>query len=305
VVTQPVEGWEHVRQAVGLYDDIIQDLFSLPGAAGKRRDAERPSPEAPHRDDLLCGCWRAPEAATALLELMGRHMEAIGRLSDLNPGFAMPACSLGRAAMEQGLRLAWLLDAATAEGREQHWLAFERENKRFLNNIKAIDDLMHNEIAEQINDMAERGGGERVPRIPAIETLAARFRPKADVYYVYRLLSQPIHGTTFGSETFHYDARLQWAAQGGQGEWIEAEFWNLPLAATWDTADLGMRAYRDLLAPSHPLPSLDRRAEFLGALSRVPPNYQVRRETPEGKPSATVGSRPNRAARRAAAKRRP
>jgi hypothetical protein len=102
-----------------------------------------------------------------------------------------------------------------------------------------------------------------------------------------------------GAGTFDDDARQQWYAEGGEGEWIEAEFWGMPLIACWEGAELTMRVYRDLLVPGHPLHSLDHAAAFKAALQSVPANYQARLSAKKDAPLT-----PNRAQRRAMQKGR-
>lgn len=294
------EGWEHIETATRLLSAIPPDLFHLPEAAVERIERERPDLDKPHADDLLCGCWAAPNAASALLEMMGRHIDAVLNLADLHAAFASPAQTLARAVMEQGMKVTWLLEPAAATDREQRWIVTEKEKLRFENAVGGIDDDYYNAAIKALDEIASVEPGEPVPGIPSMETLSKQFSPRNDLYVFYRFLSQPIHATTFGSGTFDYDHRHQWNADGGDGEWVEAEFWNMPLIVMWDAAESAMTRYRDLLAPGAPLPSLEHHHEFMKAIRRVPPNFQARqdiaRRATEAKPQL------NREQRRAAAK---
>lgn len=303
----PVEGWEHVEHAVGLLDAVVDDIFRLPGAAQMRAETERERLGDDHGDDLLCGCWGAPMRASALLEMMGRHIEAIARLASLHAGFASPAQSLARAAVEQGLRAAWLLDPPDPVDREQRWLALERESARLFRDVDPTENARAaQERVEELDAIAEAIGREPVPGTPSAQHLAETFSGGPGLYRLYRWLSQPVHGTAVGAGTFDYDARQEWNRRGGVGEWVEAEFWAMPLIATWDASEPAMRRYRDLLAPDEPMPSLDRRRDFREALHRLPPNYQARATiAAEKRPAKAVKpASPNRAQRRAAERRR-
>lgn len=303
-----IEGWEHVEHAIGLLGAVVDDLFRLPAAAQRRAEAERDRLGDAHGDDLLCGCWSAPFTATALLEMMGRHIDGIARLAEVHPGYASPAQSLARAAVEQGLRIAWLLDPSDPVVREQRWLTLEREAARLFRHVDpAKDETAAEERVQELDAIGEAIGGEPVPGTPSAEALVGMFTTGPAIYGFYRWLSQPIHGTAVGAGTFEYEAREEWNKQGGVGEWIEAEFWAMPLIATWEAAEPAMRRYGGLLAPAEPLHSLSRRSSFIDTLQKVPPNYQARMTTAEeqGNPART---RPptglNRAQRRAAGRRR-
>jgi hypothetical protein len=296
------EGWRHVETAIELLSAIPKDLFHLPEAAVERIERERPDLGKPHPDDLLCGCWAAATAASALLEMMGRHIDAVLNLAELHAAFASPAQTLARAVMEQGMRVAWLLDPATATDREQRWFAIEKERLRFMKAVGGMDAGSCDAQISQLDEVAKKMPGLPVPGIPSIEALSKSFSPHVDLYQFYRFLSQPIHGTTFGSGTFDYANRHQWNADGGDGEWVEAEFWNMPLVVMWDASHAAMIRYRDLLAPGTPLSSLDHYDEFILALSSVPPNFQARKDIERRAREGTP--RLNREQRRAATKRR-
>lgn len=233
--------------------------------------------------------------------MMGRHIDAVLNLARLHPGYATPAQTLARVVMEQSMRAAWLLEPETAVDREQRWVATEAEKLRFHKDVGLMDEEQFGALTNELSGVAETGGGEKVKGIPSMEQLCERFSPEADLYTFYRFLSQPIHGTAFGAGTFDYDYRFDWNEVGGEGEWIEAEFWNMPLLAIWDSAAVAMTYYRDRLIPGHSLTSIRRRSEFVATLQRVPPNFQARRTIEESKPSTPV---PNRQQRRQAERRR-
>lgn len=309
-VDPDIEGWDDVRHAITFLDAVVDDIFRLPAAAQHRAEEERERLGDEHGDDLLCGCWSAPFTASALLEMMGRHIEAIIRLSDLNAAFASPAQTLARAVVEQGLRVAWLLEPGEPVDREQRWLALKREEARLFANVDPTqNETAARERVEELDAMRAAIGGEPVPGIPSAEALAGRFTTGPGIYTFYRWLSQPIHGTAVGAGTFDYEARDEWNKQGGSGEWIEAEFWAMPLVATWEAAEPAMRRYAGLLAPDSPIRSLSGREEFVRALRRVPPNYQARitiaaERARAERPQAPNRGSLNRAQRRAADGRR-
>lgn len=300
-----VEGFEHILKASTVLGDIVKDLFSLPGAAQTRAITAREElGEKDHGDDLLCGCWASASAATAILELGGRHGEAMLALADGHPGFAPSASVLARASFESLLRVCWLLSPAAAVDREQRWLALSREEARFFKDAKQIDEQEYAERLTEFDAIAAAIGGEPVAGTPSVKSLADEHCKFAGAYdLLYRFTSQATHASLVGSGTFAMDARQEWYKVGGEGEWIEAEFWGAPFAAFWEGANAALPIYRDLLAPGHPLPSLDRGAEFFAAMRLVPANYQAKkaadmRAKKDGPPVSQFT--PNRAQRRAA-----
>lgn len=295
-----VAGYEHIEKAADLLKDVVDDLFLLPTKAQERAIAQRAAlGEDDHGDDLVCGCWAAATTATALLQLAGRHMDAVVRLSASHPGFAPSASVLGRAALESLLRVRWLVDPSTPVEREQRWIALRSEEVRFYKNCGATSDTEAAEEQKWLKGLSDHLGGTAA-KVPSAESLAKEFSKSEQLYNTfYRWNSQPTHGTLVGAGTFDDDARQQWYAEGGQGEWIEAEFWGMPLIACWEGAELAMPAYRDLLVPNHLLPSLDHAEEFKAALQSVPANYQARLSAKKDAPPT-----PNRAQRRAMQKGR-
>lgn len=279
-----VEGYEHVLEAAGVLKAVVDDLFSLPGAAQERAIAERERlGEEDHGDDLLCGCWAAAETATAILELGGRHMDAILHLAHEHPAFAPSAAVLGRAALEALLRVAWLLDPSDAQDREQRWVALKREEARFYKNAGFLDEAGLTEQLSDTDAMSDAIGGTPVTHVPKVEQLAHDYGRTPFLYDMfYRWNSQPTHGTLVGAGTFHVDARFEWNRVGGEGEWVEAEFWGMPFAVCWEGARVALTKYRDLLAPAAPLSSLDRENEFKEAMRSVPANYQAREANRRG-----------------------
>lgn len=276
-----VEGYEHVISAASILKLVVDDLFGLPGAAQDRAISERERlGEENHGDDLLCGCWAAAESATAILELGGRHIDAVLHLAHEHPGFASSAGVLGRGALEALLRVSWLLDPDKAPDREQRWVALKREEARFYKNAGFISESHLEERLADLDAIAEAIGGEGVTRLPSAEQLAQMYGRTPVLYdFFYRWNSQPTHGTIVGAGTFDADARFKWNDLGGPGEWIEAEFWGMPLVACWEGAAVALRKYRDLLVPAVQLSGLGREDEFRDALKRIPPNYQARYAT--------------------------
>ncbi len=289
-----VAGYEHIEKATHLLKDVVADLFLLPTKAQGRAIAQRAALGEDHGDDLVCGCWAAATTATALLQLAGQHMDAVVHLSAAHPGFAPSASVLGRAALESLLRVRWLVDPSTPVEREQRWIALRSEEVRFYKNCSAISETPATEEQKWLKGLSDHLGGPTA-NVPSAETLAKEFSKSERLYNTfYRWNSQPTHGTLVGAGTFNDDARQQWYAEGGEGEWIEAEFWGMPLIACWEGAELAMPVYRDLLVPGHPLPSLDHAEAFKAALQSVPANYQARLSAKKDVPPTT-----NRAQRRA------
>ena len=147
--------------------------------------------------------------------------------------------------------------------------------------------------------------GEPQMGVPSMETLCERYGVTGGLYYVYRLLSQPIHGTKAGASTFHVETREALAELGqGTSEWVDSEFVSLPMAAIWEAASIAAGIFRDLLAPDHELPGLDRKVDFDAELSKVPANIGWKAAQP-GLPAAEENIGPprlNRAQRRRLAK---
>lgn len=294
-----VAGYEHIDQAAELLKDVVEDLFLLPTRAQERAIGQREALGDDHGDDLDCGCWAAANSATSLLQLAGRHMDAVVHLAAVHPGFAPSASVLGRAALEALLRVRWLVDPATAVEREQRWIALRSEEVRFYKNCGVMAEADAAEEQTLLKGLSDQLGG-LTANVPSAESLAREFSRSQRLYNTfYRWNSQPTHGTLVGAGSFDGDARQQWYAGGGEGEWIEAEFWGMPFIACWEGAELAMPAYRDLLVPDHPLPSLDRAAAFKRALQSVPANYQARLSAKKDVPP-----KPNRAQRREMQKRR-
>ncbi len=275
-----MEGYEHVEKAAKLLKAVVKDLFALPGAAQRRATEERERlGEANHGDDLLCGCWEAAETATALLELSGRHVDGVVYLADGHPAFAPSAAVLARAALDCLLRVTWLLGPADARDREQRWLALKREEARFWKNAGFCDSDQLNARLAELDGIAAAIGGTAVVGTPSSEALAKEYGRRPMLYdFLYRWNSQAMHGTLVGAGTFEMNARQEWNELGGEGEWVEAEFWGMPLAACWEGASVALPAYRNLLAPEQPLPGLDHEDEFARVMRSLPPNYQARRD---------------------------
>jgi hypothetical protein len=139
-----------------------------------------------------------------------------------------------------------------------------------------------------------------VKGVPSVESIAKRFSSNPLVYELYRWGSQSTHGTLVGTAPFNVESRQEWWARGGRGEWVESEFWAMPLIACWDGVASALPAYRNLLAPDHPLPSLQREDEFKEHLQSAPINYQAKLAVAR-RQKRESGSM-NRAQRRAAAK---
>src|SRR5207248_808936 len=139
------------------------------------------------------------------------------------------------------------------------------------------DDDFDARLAD-VDARADAIGGTVVRDVPTAEALAKEYGHTPLLYDLfYRWNSQPTHGTLVGAGTFDMSSRFEWNELGGEGEWVEAEFWGMPFTACWEGAGVALPAYRDLLAPNQPLPSLDREDEFFRAMRAVPANYQAKR----------------------------
>jgi hypothetical protein len=301
-----VKGYEYIERAAAILKAVIDDLFDLPGAAQDRAGRERDRLGEQHGDDLFCGCWSAAEAGTAILELSGRHVDAIVHLSAEHPAFAPSASVLARAALEGLLRVTWLLTPSAAVDREQRWIALKREEVKFYKNAGLTTEANLRDCLDDLDGLSEVIGGSVVARLPSAEALAKEYGRTPLLYdFFYRFNSQQTHATVVGAGTFERGARNGWAGAGGEGEWIEAEFWGPPFAACWEGLKVALPAYRDLLVPEQPLPSLEREEEFLGEMRSVPANYQAKKDAarfaPHGPPDRSPST--NRAQRRAAAKK--
>ena len=274
-----VNGLDHVQRAATILKDAIDDLFALPGAAQQRAiTAKELTGSDSHGDDLLCGCWAAASTATALLELAGRHMDAVVHLLDAHPGFAPSAGVLSRSALEGLLRSTWLLTPDDPVEREQRWVALKREEARFYTNLGQEDAAAQQKRIDDVNRTAVAVGGNELKGIPPIESMAKQFGRSPGLYdSLYRWNSQAAHGTLVGAGTFDPELREDWISLGNDGEWIEAEFWSLPLVTCWEAAAIGLPVYRDRLVPGLALASLEREDDFLLALKSVPANFQATR----------------------------
>lgn len=241
-----------------MLSEAVSELFGLPKAAQDRAVAERERLGDRHGDDLLCGCWSAPEAATALLELGGRHVDAVLHLAMEHPGFLPSAQVLSRAALEALLRSSWLVEPAAVADREQRWIALEREGARFFDHLSTVVEHVESP-AKNFDAMSKAVGGTPVAGVPSMEVLAQQFGRSPRLYDIfYRWNSQSTHGTLVGTAPFNLDHRQEWWASGGQGEWVEAEFWGMAVIACWEGITAALPRYRDLLAPTHELRSLER-----------------------------------------------
>lgn len=175
--------------------------------------------------------------------------------------------------------MSWLLQPTKVLDREQRWFAFKKEEARFYKNIGQYDEATFDACVSELDARAGAVGGDSVTGMPSAEVLAKEFCRTPLVYDMfYRWTSQAVHGTLIGAGTFDPGTRLEWYEAGGHGEWVEAEFWSMPLAACWEAAVVALPIYRNLLAPGFSMPSLDREKDFRGALRRVPANYQARRD---------------------------
>jgi hypothetical protein len=296
-----VEGYEHIVSAAHVLSSSVSDLFLAPKSAQERANAVRERlGEEDHGDDLLCGCWSAAEAATALLELGGRHVDAVLHLAMQHPGFLPSAQVLSRAALEALLRCCWLLEPTEAADREQRWIALEREEQRFFDHLaKTVPGVERTD--KDLDVLSEVVGGTVVVGVPSMETMASSFGRTPILYdYFYRWGSQSTHGTLVGSAPFNVESRKEWWAQGGKGEWVEAEFWTMPLIACWEGIASALPAYCNLLAPAHALPGLQRESEFIEHMQSAPINYQAKLSI--ARRHESEAPQLSRAQRRAAAK---
>lgn len=298
------DGWHLIVRACAMLDRLSADLFRLPELAEARAIDTLERDGEDHGDDLVCGCWGAAELATALLQLAGRHVTALIHLSSIDPGHLAPAHTLGRAVIEQGLRIQWLLEPDAATDRELRRGAFTAEEARLYRNTSGTEDFVA-DLEAQVRNVEVRTG-QKVPGSPRVDGLADRFGPNGSLYNMYRLLSQSTHGTAVGAGPFHVDARDAWREQGGSGEWVESEFWAPALVACRDSLTGALARYRDLFAPNAALPSLDDEAEFRRTITSVPANSQEKLAAKRQLPIAgRLSSAPqNRAERRAAQRRR-
>lgn len=295
------EGWELIEHACELLDRLAIDLFRMPELAEARTIAALERDGDDHGDDLVCGCWGAAEEATALLQLAGRHVTALIHLASIDPRHLAPAHTLGRAVIEQGLRIQWLLEPDAVADRELRWLAFKTEEARLYRDTAGFEDFAAEQEARARD--AEERTGQKVPGAPRVVDLADQYSPHRSLYLLYRLLSQTTHGTVVGAGTFHVDARDAWREQGGSGEWVEAEFWAVPLVACRDALIGALAVYRDRFAPDGPLPSLEEEAEFRATISRIPANSQAQKaaqlpRAAAAHPTPTMNREQRRAARR-------
>ena len=153
-----VAGYEHIEKAADLLKDVVDDLFLLPTKAQERAIAQRAALGEDHGDDLVCGCWAAATTATALLQLAGRHMDAVVHLSAAHPSFAPSASVLGRAALEALLRVRWLVDPSTPVEREQRWIALRSEEVRFYKNCGAMSEAHAADEQKKLKGLSDHLG---------------------------------------------------------------------------------------------------------------------------------------------------
>lgn len=304
--TPAVAGWEHIEAAAAVLKSAIDDAFRMPEAAQDRAIAVRDALGEEHGDDLTCGCWRAAMTATSLIQLAGRHADAVVFLADAHPGFAPSAWAVARASLESSLRVAWLLDSDDPVLREQRWLSLEADDAKLHKNIGVIDEDEYKSRLQHLAELSGISGGDpKVSRPPSAERLTREYGRSEQLYVFYRLMSQPIHGTLAGAATFDDDERQIWMQSGNEGEWLEAQFWSMPIVTAWEGLRAALPMYRNLLCPDENLPSLQRSDELVAALEKVPRNQQARRQLGLGLDGRPIGEpRPNRAQRRAAERKR-
>jgi len=269
----PPPGWSHVLDAAAILDFLVADIFSLPEAAEARAIRVLDEQQDDHGDDLICGCWEAAEAATSLLQLLGRTVDAMLVLTRAHPVYAPTIQATARAAVEQSLRISWLLAPQDAPTRERRFAELLKETRRLYRDLGQISEAEHQDWADAMDASLAELPGDPQSRIPTIESLASIFGENPNLYAVYRLLSQPVHGTATGASVFDREFRLLQASAGrGSRVWVDAELVALPFIVVWDVASVVLRRYRDLLAPESPLPSLERSDEFVKVLQNVPAN---------------------------------
>ena len=301
------EGWEHVLVAAEHMDAVITDVFNLPEAAEERAMAERKKSPEDHGDDLVCGCWAAALQASALLQLLGRHLDASLVLVREHAGFATPISTIARSVIEQGLRIAWLLGDDDVHNRERRFYEFEKEERRLDEAIGRIsnEDRLEWEVGLEAS-LAELPG-EPQGSVPSVEKLCEAYGESGALYLAYRMFSQPIHGTAAGANSFHVETRKALSELGfGSSEWIDAEFVSFPLAAMWEATSIAMTRFRDLHAPKYECDSLTKKRDFLDEISQVPPNAGwVDSENAQASASViSMPAKPNREQRRRAEKLR-
>ncbi len=301
-----VAGWEQIEEAGKILKTAIDDAFRMPEAAQDRAIELRGSLGRDHGDDLACGCWQAAMTATSLIQLAGRHADAVVFLADAHPGFAPSAMAVARASLECALRVAWLVDPESPEDRERRWLGLEADDARLKKNVGQMDDKEYTSYLKHLGEISGLNGGEaKAPGPPTAEQLSRDFGRTEQLYLFYRLMSQPIHGSIAGANSFANDERQRWMNEGNEGEWLEAQFWAMPIVAAWEGLQVALPKYRDLLCPDANLPSQARHNELLETLQKVPPNQQARRELRLGMDGRPVDEpRLNRAQRRAAQRAR-
>lgn len=267
------DGYGHVMEAAEFLDAVVDDIFRLPEVAEDRARQAKDELGENHGDNLLCGCWAAATLAAALIQLIGRHIDAALWLVREHAAFAPPIQTLARAVIEQALKVTWLLSSDDPYTRERRFYEFERAEKRHAKNLGQISEEDRRRWDQGLTEFLKEKGGEHQAGIPSVETLADDYDDSQLLYRAYRMFSQPIHGSASGASTFHVETRLELNQSGrGTQEWLDSEFVSLPLLAIWRSASLAMRTFRDLLVPDFDCSSLDREEEFIEALKQVPPN---------------------------------
>jgi hypothetical protein len=184
------------------------------------------------------GRWEAPIEGWAISMAMIRHIEGAIALARTDEVMALPATALARMAFEHSVRVCWLLFPSERFDSEARWLAYLEERERY-NRYMATEPLLgpahrHGEIADAVR--AFRTGVEarlprhitRVERVPTVKRMLEEL-DNAGMYTVYRMTSQPIHGTTHATSSFiqNLGTRKQ------LGEFVDATDWVLPFRLCW------------------------------------------------------------------------
>ena len=216
------------------------------------------------------GEWEALDEAMVMIWLTVRHVDGVVTLARTDEVLLAPAWAAGRACIEAGATVRWLLEPADPFEREARWLARVNEDISYADAVakaygKTGDSVVRDKtVAFRDGVAAKLPKGIVVPkRAPKMEDLLAG---DERIYGLYREASQYVHGSHYGAGLFRQhlgtDKRFE--------ERIRTRSWFSPLyAAAWGLG-VGAAAFVQAV-PSKPWPEAEAAAmnEAIGALLDV------------------------------------
>jgi hypothetical protein len=181
------------------------------------------------------GRYESDVEARVLFTGLLRHVEALLECARADLAFLPAASTIARAALEQGVKIRWLLHPPEIFDREARFLAHLSDEERMLERCARYSGVdAFRERAAKVQEF--RKGVEdalppeiaRLPRIPNLDAMMAEIG-EAKRYFQYTLLSQYAHGSHFGGGIY----RRNLGTEKELGERVSATEWALLLQVSW------------------------------------------------------------------------